>query len=329
MDLAGLRKQHSSTALEEPSEAPEVLPPSVETVGGSSSAERDPWGVSQVVTPNGIEVYYQAGPKRLYRLREWRKPKHAGDTGYVTDWVDAPSVSEVLNILDKPGLPWWGMKVGVEGLLALLGEDDPEIAVYQMLSLGTDGVVDLLTKNKLTVNHVRDKAGDRGTAVHDALEVWANSGKLAPPNVFEEEERGYVQALNDFLTDFGGEAYASEVMVGSLEWQFAGRFDLAANVPDGARVVTKSYPKRASKVEAIPGGRWLLDLKTSKGVYETHHLQLAAYRQAYAESYGEQFDHTGVIHVFPDGRYELVAGKATDDDFQNVLVAYRSLQRLK
>jgi hypothetical protein len=34
-------------------------------------------------------------------------------------WVDVPSVTTALGILEKPALPWWGMKVGVEGVLEL------------------------------------------------------------------------------------------------------------------------------------------------------------------------------------------------------------------
>jgi hypothetical protein len=35
-------------------------------------------------------------------------------------WREVPSVTTVLGILDKPGLPWWGMKIGVEGVLELV-----------------------------------------------------------------------------------------------------------------------------------------------------------------------------------------------------------------
>lgn len=281
----------------------------------------EPVGVATSVTPSGIEIYYQAGPKRLYRIRDIQGVNVSDD-----DWIEVPSVSKINDELAAPGLTWWAMKIGVAGVLELLSQNAINT---DDLSLVTDqDLVDLLTKNKLTVNHVRDKAGDRGTAVHDALEVWATTGKLAPPNIFNEDERGYVVGLNEFLTDSGAEAQVSEVMVASMEHLYAGRFDLGAVIPNGAEVVTKSYPKKPSKRERLEGGTWLLDLKTSKYVYKTAHLQLAAYDLAVRESYGTEYDHAGVIHVFPDGRYELVRCKATAEDWLTVRTVYDTMQRL-
>ena len=42
--------------------------------------------------------------------------KHA----YQIDGKPVPSVTQILGVLDKPGLPWWGMKVGVAGVCALI-----------------------------------------------------------------------------------------------------------------------------------------------------------------------------------------------------------------
>lgn len=55
------------------------------------------------VTPSGIEVYYQPDP-RLYRV----------------NGVEVPSVTQVLDCLHKPALPYWGNKVGAEGVLELV-----------------------------------------------------------------------------------------------------------------------------------------------------------------------------------------------------------------
>lgn len=275
------------------------------------------------MTPSGIEIYYQAGPKRLYRLRD--------TTG---DWIDVPSVSQINDELASPGLTWWGMMIGVEGMISLWhmvnnGKLDETTYLNILWDKDVQAAVDLLTKNKITVNHVRDKAGKRGTAVHDALEVWATTGKLAPPNIFNEDERGYVVGLNDFITDSGAEPQVSEVMVASMKHMYAGRFDLGAVIPNGAEIVTKSYPVKPSKREKVKGGNWLLDLKTSKYVYKTAHLQLAAYELAAKESYDFEYDHTGVIHVFPDGRYELVRGKATAEDWLTVRAVYDTMKGLK
>ena len=77
-----------------------------------------------------------------------------------------------------------------------------------------ESVMALLVEHKLTVNHQRDKAGDRGSRVHDALETWAAMGTVPHPDDFSDEDRGYVQGLSDFLTTANIEPVAHEVMVG-------------------------------------------------------------------------------------------------------------------
>jgi hypothetical protein len=92
-------------------------------------------------------------------------------------------------------------------------------------------------------------------------------------------------------------------------------------------MVTKVYPKRANKVEELPGGRYLLDLKTSSGVYQSHALQLAAYEGASVECGYEPTDYRAVIHVTKTGEYELVVTSATLEDFLAVRKTYEVLQR--
>jgi len=284
---------------------------------GTSPSVEEPWGVANSVTPSGLEVYYQAGPKRLYRIRNtWRGP----EVDIPSEWQEVPSVSTVLDCLEKGGLSWWGMKVGVEGALHLIDsgfasspEDDAE------------RVIELLKEHKLTVNHVKNQAADRGTNVHSALESWVETGVTPDPNLFPENERGYVQGLLAFINDAHPHPLHSELMVASMKG-FAGRFDLLANL-DG-EVVTKTYPKR-KPIRSQISGAWLLDLKTSKDVYPSYHLQLAAYREAMTECGYGTADHAGVVRVTSDGRYELVESKASFDDFLHVLNTYHVIRGLK
>ena len=370
-DLIQSRK-HSSAPLEKPSESPAVAGgesgpnvdmgsrvPGDDQREGFSSGEpltdgvegeeqsaaavtsppaEKPYGVQQVITPSGIEIYYQAGPKRLYRIR---------NAGITPKWIEPPSVSKVLDILEKGGLPWWGMKVGVQGVITLHNEHGRDLVVGDTV----DGIVDLLKKYKLTVNDVRDSAGDRGQNVHDALELWAKNGVPPQPAVYALEEQGYVSALADFLVDSGAEPVRSEVMVASMKHKYAGRYDLDTQIPNGAEVVVKTFPKMKDIRMRIPGGLYLLDLKTSKDVYDTHFIQLEGYEAGRIECGYEPTLYRGVIHVTEDGRYELRLnlerygrsdgekkyqtrfedGKplATFTDFKHVLGTYKALQRVK
>jgi hypothetical protein len=282
--------------------------------------QEQPVGVAQSVAPSGIEIYYQAAPKRLYRVR---KLPVKGWTGDCAEWFEVPSVSSITDVLEKGGLSWWGMKVGVEGAISLLLDNHLSLEAYP--TIGTDGVVDMLKEHKLTVNHVKGAAADRGTNVHAALEAYADSGTLPNPDFFPETERGYVAGLLDFLIDAKPKVLHSELMVGSVEYGLAGRFDMVAEVD--ANVITKTYPKRLPIVERITG-RILFDLKTSKGVYPSYHIQTAGYVGAYAEcGYGE-VDDMAVVRVTDDGRYEVVRGRADYDDFLKVLDVYRVVKGL-
>jgi hypothetical protein len=191
-----------------------------------------------------------------------------------------------------------------------------------------ESVMALAVSEKLTVNHQRDQAGDRGNAVHKAFELWAETGVLPVPDVYPEAERGYIEALIKFVEECKPVPVKSEVMVGSLEHGYAGRFDLLA-YQGGHEIVTHLTPKKEKRGVIEPGlGLW--DLKTSTGVYpEIHFRQLEAYERASVECGYQASDFRAVIHVCADGRYEVKVSNADFHDFWSVLDVYLGNQRLK
>jgi hypothetical protein len=282
------------------------------------------------VTPSGIPVYYQSQPKRLYRIGppgEWMQE----DLGFLLtnaqgdneqsrmDWHEVPSVTTVLDVLSKPALPWWGMKVGIEGTLTIA---PPRTATV-------DEVVELLTQRKLTVNHVRDKAGARGQAVHDAFEAWARTGFKPDPSIYPDEERGYVEGMLAFLDDVPSiEPIAVEVLVASEQYDYAGRYDIRFRTSAEHDVVVHRT-KRKTTTRKLAPGTYLGDLKSSKGIYPSHARQLEAYEQASIESGYEPTDGRGILHVGADGTYEFVRSWATVEDFLCVLRVWQSDQYMK
>jgi hypothetical protein len=301
----------------------------------------EPIVVSEV-TPSGIEIEYQVKPKRQYRIRGPETPIDGlrGEDGLRGDWHVVPSVTTVLDCLAKGGLSWWGQEVGVEGVLNLLEAGLLIWDTYRGPVLNTsegyqaatvDGVVDLLKKQKLTINHTLGKAAKRGTAVHDALEIWAKTRQLPDPAMFPIEERGYVSGLQSFLDDiYTAEPVASEVMVGSLEHGFAGRYDIRFKTTKEHAVVVHRTPVRGPQYAKLAPGLYLGDLKTSKDVYpKSHWRQLEAYEGASVECGYEPTDGRGVLLVSADGTYRFVRSKATYQDFLVVLDVYRSDEGLK
>jgi hypothetical protein len=307
-------------------------------------------------TPSGIEIDYFVEPKRKYEVRALLGDPQ-DDT--FTPWIEVPSVTTVLGCLDKPALPWWGMKIGAQGVIELnergllTTAQDGKIAVAingAWLYATPENVCDLLNREKLTVNHVRDKAGDRGQATHDAFEAWAALGTLPNPDaqvedeeqgtrfLYPEEERGYVEGLRKFCVDIG-DAWTTggvEIAVASVEHEFAGRYDLRGEVTRDVKLVTKATTqrgeplKRGPKYTVVPGGtKGLVDLKTSKGIYGTHLMQLEAYEGGGIECGYDPTDWRAVLHVTADGLYEFKRAKATYDDFLAIRHTYAALERVK
>ncbi len=300
----------------------------------------------QAVTPNGMGIIFQWEPKRSYRVRSGPVAKDQEHLAPLLQdgWSEVPSVTEVLDVLDKKGLPWWGMKVGVEGAIKLhnTGKLRPAVmpdAAYPLLAIQgdmeqlvvatTENVIDLLTANKLTVNHVRDQAGERGRAVHDALELWAKNGTMPDPAMFPPEEAGYVIGLVQFLNDTKAIPHACEVMVGSIKHGYAGRYDVRLEIPEECQVVFHRTPVRGPQYAILSPGHLLADLKTSKGVYPSHSRQLEAYEEASVECGYDPTDARGILHVGADGTYEFVRSSAVFEDFRVVLDVWKSDQAMK
>lgn len=297
------------------------------------------------VTPSGIPVYYQSRPKRLYRIRtnrrwgssvvndedrEWLLGSAQREAGGWAEegWREIPSVTTVLGVLDKSGpLVWWAQRVACEGVIELEKQGKLRGDLGGFPAEGQT-IVDKLVEHRLSTNHVRDSAGDRGQAVHDALEAWARYGHMPDPSIYPEEQEGYVRGLVAFLKDVpSAEPVGAEVLVASSEYGYAGRYDLRMRTSKAHDVVVRRTATKIRRRE-LPAGMYLADLKTSKAIYGSHARQLEAYEQASVESGYEPTDGRGVLLVTPDGGYEFKRSWATFEDFRVVLDVWNSDQEM-
>jgi hypothetical protein len=199
---------------------------------------------------------------------------------YTIDGQFVPSVTQIIKLQDPfEAGPWWGMRVGMAGLIDLMATGQLSYGMLQSLDpdairSGADETLEkLLTAGKLTVNHVKEERGDEGTAIHHALETMGATG--APPRLsdFDPELRGYIQAFSKWFVDMDPEVLFNEIIVGSREHRYAGRIDTGVECWDD---------------EADAPGVEVVDYKTSarsKGpqVYDKFHLQGCGYKLAYNE----------------------------------------------
>lgn len=303
--------------------------------------------VATSLTPSGIEVKYTVGPKiRKYEVRkgEHRFPVETCEA-CSAPWTEVPSVTTVLDVLAKGGLPTWGCKVGIAGALELHrqgvlrelvipseGMGQKVLAIpgkpgEGLVVAGVEQVYQAMKLAELTTDDVRDKAGSRGTAVHSALEYWCETLCFPDPEIFLPEEQGYVRGLLKFLKDLEPgepEVLGFEVMVGSIEHGFAGRYDLELRLHKECVVQLTHIRKKWT----LQPGDYLTDLKTSSDVYLSYFKQLEGYELGRIECGYKPTDVRAVIHVTPEGTYKFVPSHATGEDFLTTLAEWRSQERL-
>jgi hypothetical protein len=115
---------------------------------------------------------------------------------------------------------------------------------------------------------IRDEAAAFGKSIHAGLTAHVTGRKLLPLdmplNWWSTLEAG-IRWLDDNLE----EVYAAEETIASLKYGYAGKPDLYA------RLLGHKTP-------------CIIDYKTTAAVYPSHPMQLAAYRKAAVETYGDK-----------------------------------------
>lgn len=159
-----------------------------------------------------------------------------------------------------------------------------------------DGAIDWL---KNAAFRSRDKAADLGSIVHASCEAVA-LGKPVPP--WPPTAKPRMEGFKSFLEDTQPDFHNVEASVYNRTERYAGTLDAIAT---------------------IAGRRYLLDIKTGKGVYGEVALQLAAYR--FAEFIGgadgdevpmPEVDGCAVLHLPEAGGYQLIDVRADAEVFR-------------
>lgn len=179
---------------------------------------------------------------------------------YPIDGQQYPSVTTILDVLNKPGLMYWAVNLerkAIEtALLEVLGEPgarDPEWVLGEMANR--------LTAKKAFLKE-QEKALNIGTAAH-AYAEWATrkvmGEKVGSAPEIPEAAQWAVEAWKDWARSVSFKPLYCERAVYCKDCGYAGTFDWIAEVKG---VVT------------------LGDIKTSKAIYPESFLQNVAYRHA-------------------------------------------------
>jgi hypothetical protein len=203
--------------------------------------------------------------------------------GYYLDGKRAKSVTTLISGgIPKPALMYWSAKAVAEYVVD--NPDKFQDLLAQIDSLGRDGVVNAL---KNIPWQTRNQAAVKGTQIHHLAEQLSKGEEVE----VTEDIADYVQGYVDWLDRFQVEPILTERTVANRKVGYCGRFDLIAKI--------------GSKT-------WLIDYKTSNGVYGEVALQNAAY--ASAEFYVSdddverevplpKIDKIGVAHITEHGTF--------------------------
>lgn len=208
-------------------------------------------------------------------------------------WV--PGVTGILGCLDKPAIPKWAT-----GVVAEYVADEPD-AVETLRTLGRKAMIGALKEIPWAK---RDRAGERGTSLHDDLEHLLLGEEVDVP----DEHVPVIEHALQFLEDWRIEPILTEAAVASREHRYAGKLDLIAR-----------YRRPDTGHEGVA----ILDWKSGKMIYPEASMQLNAY--AFAEFHGLGGDEHPIpecdaafgVHLRADGcdAYELRFGRDIYDEF--------------
>ena len=178
--------------------------------------------------------------------------------GYSVDGEKVPGVTRILDQLPKDNLIKWA------------AEATGKYAINHWGELSDLPPADRLDRLFGARFEKSQPAAKRGTEVHRYAERWNNDEDFDRDTI-PEELRGYVEAYIDFYDTMqvrpleGG----TELVVANRTHRYCGTADLVGDLP------ALTYDG-----ELIPASRWLLELKTSKGVWPESALQACAYEHS-------------------------------------------------
>ena len=154
-------------------------------------------------------------------------------------------------------------------------------------------------------NEKRDSAADTGSKIHEWIEQYLDSGNKEIPE--DQQVAQGVIAFLDWIDKNDIKFEHSEKIVYSKKHQYVGRFDAIAN---------------------INGTRYLIDFKSSKGVYNDFRYQLSAYLEAWNEEYNDNITKRMIVKLGKDtAEFETI--ELPEEDHQKDFECFISLLTLK
>ena len=226
-----------------------------------------------------------------------------------------PSATRVLDVISKPALVPWGLKVGANWLEKNLFHDADASSKNTKVYKSRMALEPLLKGMKSAYRGTSKNALNIGTITHEWVEGAVNwkLGEGEIPQMPQQDEAvNAIHAFKDWVGQNVVEWKSSEEKLFHRKHKYAGTVD--------ARAI-------------INGEYCVIDWKTSKAVYPEYHLQVAAYAKAVEDIHGIPVDATYILRCDKaTGGFEAVRSTEIEENFQaylGALTLYRRLKELK
>lgn len=192
---------------------------------------------------------------------------------YTLDGKRLTGVTTIIGVLDKPALVAWSANTAVDYI-----KQNSELIKGQY-----DNWTYIIQENKLEEarnawSQKRDKAGDIGTTIHNAIEEYVKSkinNQPEPILTLLDDARKMFEKFKEWEKEHDVKFLLSEQKLYSEKHWFAGTVDL---------------------VVEIKGKKFIADIKTAKDIYTTNYIQMAGYHIA-LEELGKVKDLEGYIVI--------------------------------
>lgn len=180
---------------------------------------------------------------------------------YTIEDVEYPSVTQILDILDKPALKQWAVNCAIQYVKENMHKPFDE----------------LMDAARIEWKNVGREAMSIGSQVHNVIEQYIKFSidKTEKPDIKDEVQ-------NAFLA--------------FLEWE---KENIEEWIESEKTVVGPGYAGTLDAVAIFKNNKkYVIDFKSSKGIYDEYIYQIAAYRRAYTGEKNEKnIDGMGILRL--------------------------------
>ena len=220
---------------------------------------------------------------------------------YYIDKIEFPSVTTILNVLNKPALVHWASNITADYILKNIDKiKNDDFNQREIVSLA-----------KKEHRLVKEAAASVGTRTHRLVEDYLiankykgnpHKNKLMLSNISKDLEKPFYAFL-DWIEDKNFVLLDVEKIIYSMKYKYAGTLDIRCLLND------KKY---------------IIDLKTSSRIYDEMLLQLCGYKNAYEEINGDKEHRIGIL------RLDKLTGEPewreyTNKDYRKHIKAFKHL----